>query len=202
MPSQLIALTTLNGLGTLVNATDVVAVEALPNGSNVSLANGSSIVCSETQSAVFVDLQNVEAVTGTFVSATSAGNPSIAIIVNLDRVAGTETVRNASGTFERVTFDGGKVIAVASTHSAFVTLLTNNETAEGGSTIAGYTQVEADARFVAATSQLGVSGLAVVGSGLYAATGRIVGVNLSLVASDGSQYIVLSGTRLSGVNIV
>ena len=243
MASQLIALTTLAGQGLLVNALDIVVVAAATTGSVVHMGDGSSLRCSADQAEVLTALQNVETVVGTFSLVTSAGNPDVSIVLNLDKVAGTETIVGAAGNYERVTMVGGLGVDVASTHSAFVTLITDNETADGGSAVVGYTQVESDAKYrtIASSAAVVASGVlnnltltagnglsgggtlasnrsfaVVAGSGLIVgATGLhvqvasglflgadVVGIDLSLVARDGSQYIVLSGNVLSGVTIV
>ena len=198
--SAIISLTTLDGLGSTVNALDVVAVEAAGSLSVVVLSNGKTILNNATQAAMLVSLLAGVTQQTTFQLLTSAGNPDVSVVINVAAITGTETIRKIGGTFERLTLEGGKQYDVTSRPAAIATVQTNFETASGGTDDLSYTKDASDAKYsLQATTMTAGNGLSgggslasnrsfavVAGSGLIAGTTGIhINVSSGLAVASG-----------------
>ena len=196
--SAIISLTTLDGLGSTVNAQDVVAVEAAGSLSVVVLSNGKTILNNATQAAMLVSLLAGVTQQTTFQLLTSAGNPDVSVVINVAAITGTETKRKIGGTFERLTLEGGKQYDVTSTPAAIATVQTDFETASGGTDDLSYTKDASDAKYALDTIIL-TAGSGLAGGGTLEAARRFdIGATSGLLSNANDVAINWITPAVSG----
>jgi uncharacterized protein YlzI (FlbEa/FlbD family) len=196
--SAIISLTTLDGLGSTVNASDVVAVEAAGSLSVVVLSNGKTILNNATQAAMLVSLLAGVTQQTTFQLLKSAGNPDVSVVINVAAITGTETIRKIGGTFERLTLEGGKQYDVTSTPAAIATVQTNFETASGGMDDLSYTKDASDAKYALDTIIL-TAGSGLAGGGTLEAARRFdIGATSGLLSNANDVAINWITPAVSG----